>query len=366
MAGLTSTEFVRVGDRILDYGDYSGPGGARMLLRDNALEIAYLEVARGGILRRGLPLRTARAALVTNVAADHLGDYGVNTVEDLAIAKFAVHRTLGKNGVLVLNADDAYVVAQTKNTELENGVRICWFSLDAENTNIVLARKNHQPCGWLAGAELIFFDGTIAQPVIDITDIPITMGGLARYNVENALGAVCLSRAMGLSDQAIHAGLSNFKNNASDNPGRCNEFAVNGARVFVDFAHNLHSVSALVSTLKNIPAKRVFILLSHAGDRSDNDMQAVTKALFALKPDYIFPAEIEHYLRGRELGEVSQITRDECMKNGLPPEQIICVPTPTSGAQNIMQRLRSGDMALMLVLSEREKVFALLDEFQVS
>ncbi|MBL4891989.1 MAG: hypothetical protein JKX91_09235, partial [Rhizobiaceae bacterium] len=114
VAGLTSTDFVRVGDTILDHGDYSGPGGARMLLRDDRLEIAYLEVARGGILRRGLPVRQAVAALVTNVAADHLGEYGVNTVKDLAIAKFAVHRTLAHNGVLVLNADDKYVVAQAK------------------------------------------------------------------------------------------------------------------------------------------------------------------------------------------------------------------------------------------------------------
>ena len=49
---------------------------------------------RGGILRRGLPLRRARAAVVTNVAADHLGQFGINTVAELAAAKFAVYRAL--------------------------------------------------------------------------------------------------------------------------------------------------------------------------------------------------------------------------------------------------------------------------------
>ena len=47
VAGVTSTDFVRVGEDILDEGDYSGPGGARMLLRDHRTEIAFLEVARG-------------------------------------------------------------------------------------------------------------------------------------------------------------------------------------------------------------------------------------------------------------------------------------------------------------------------------
>jgi len=61
-SGVTSTDFVRVGDEILEQGDFSGPGGARLLLRDPRLQVAFLEVARGGILRRGLPLRRARRA----------------------------------------------------------------------------------------------------------------------------------------------------------------------------------------------------------------------------------------------------------------------------------------------------------------
>ena len=116
ISGLTSTDFVGVGDDILDRGDYSGPGGARLLLRDKRLDVGFLEVARGGILRRGLPTRQAQVAVVTNVAADHLGQYGVNTVEELARAKFAVHRSLARDGVLVLNADDSYVVAEAAQT----------------------------------------------------------------------------------------------------------------------------------------------------------------------------------------------------------------------------------------------------------
>ncbi len=153
--GSTSTDYVKLGDEVLDYGDYSGPGGARMLLRDKRLEIAFLETARGGILRRGLPLFQARAALVTNIAADHLGQYGVNTVEALAQAKFAVARAVSKDGVLVLNADDPLVVINGETFDKTK----CWFSLDPANIKIAGARENGWPCCWFDDGILRYFDG---------------------------------------------------------------------------------------------------------------------------------------------------------------------------------------------------------------
>ncbi len=84
--GLCSSDWVRVGDDILEAGDFSGPGGARAALRDRRVEIAVLEVARGGLMRRGLAVARADAALITNVADDHLGDFGVHDVAALADA----------------------------------------------------------------------------------------------------------------------------------------------------------------------------------------------------------------------------------------------------------------------------------------
>ena len=62
MAGTTSTDRVEVGGEVLERGDFSGPGGARALLRDRRVEVAILETARGGLLRRGLAVDRADAA----------------------------------------------------------------------------------------------------------------------------------------------------------------------------------------------------------------------------------------------------------------------------------------------------------------
>ena len=356
VAGLTSTEFVRVGDDILDRGDYSGPGGARMLLRDTRLQIACLEVARGGILRRGLPTRAATAATVTNVANDHLGQYGVNTVPDLAKAKFAVFRTLAPGGVLALNADDDFVRAEAEETD----ANIWWFSLDPENHLIKDARANGQSCAYLSKGALVFFDGATERVVIQVADVPITMGGVARYNILNALSAMCLSLAMGIPEEAIRIGLSQFKPDAKDNPGRCNEFSYNGARVFVDFAHNPHSISAVCAALSALPAKRRFILLSHAGDRSDQDIADVTATALSFDPDIVVAAELEGYLRGRELGEIPALIEKTTKEKGLPEDRLWRATSPVHAARMILDELKPGDLALLLVLSERDQVLEML------
>ncbi|MFA3916682.1 Mur ligase family protein [Ruegeria hyattellae] len=357
IAGLTSTDFVRVGDDILDRGDYSGPGGARMLLRDTRLEVAILEVARGGILRRGLPTRRARVAVVTNVANDHLGQYGVNTVPDLAQAKFAVRRTLSEGGVLVLNADDPFVVAEADRAD----ATIWWFSLDSNAPQITEARAQGAPCAYLLDSKMVFFDGQAEHSVTSVRDVPITMNGAASYNVSNALAALCVGRAMDLADGSICSGLSGFKPDAKDNPGRCNEFACNGARVFVDFAHNPHSIAAVCDAMSAIPAKRRFIMLSHAGDRSDQDINDVTQTALQFNPDVVVAVEMESYLRGRELGEIPALIRSAAIDAGLTSDSVLYAGSPTEAARVILDQLKPNDLALLLVLSERDAVFDLLE-----
>ena len=66
-------------------GDYSGPVGARTILRNREVDAAVLETARGGILRRGLAVERADVAVVTNVSRDHFGEYGIDDVEALVV-----------------------------------------------------------------------------------------------------------------------------------------------------------------------------------------------------------------------------------------------------------------------------------------
>jgi UDP-N-acetylmuramyl tripeptide synthase len=360
IAGVTSTDFIKVGDTIIDDGDYSGPGGARLLLRDKRTEIAFLEVARGGLLRRGLPVQSANVALVTNVAGDHLGQYGINTVEEIATVKSMVSKAVQKGndfskGTLVLNADDALLVTESKKLN----VPICWFSENENNPLIVKALSQNHPCVFVQRNKLVY--SHIEQEVIaTITDIPMTVNGTAKHNIQNALGVIGLTKALGISSDAILLGLINFGSNATDNPGRGNIYEVNGVTVIVDFAHNSHSMQALVTMASNIQAKAKHVMFSHAGDRSDKDILDVANAVRKLKPSTYVLAEINKYLRGREPDEISSLVRDHLLANGILEKDIILTSDPIEGTKRIMDRAVSGDLVLLFVLDEREKVQDLL------
>lgn len=354
--GLASANFVRIGDTVFDREIPSAADCAKVLLRDERLEIAYLELDRNDIVPSGLPVPQAQAALVTNIAADRLGGYGIMTVGDLATAKLSVHRSLNHDGVLVLNADDKYVVAQAEQVPS----KICWFSLNPKSTKIVQARSHAHTCAWFDGTSLIFFDGKEETAIVNVSDVPITMNGNALHNVRNALAALCLSKALGLGDEAIELGLSGFNNDYRNNPGRCNEFEINGARVFIDFADNQHSVAAVSQALRSVRAARVFVMISHMGDRSDGEIRSITEEALKIDPDMVVAAELEEHLHGREHGEVSAVAMDVCANKGLSLDDIMLATSPANGVAYILRKLQPGDMAMLFVLSEREKIFELL------
>ena len=239
--GITSTDYIRMGDVILDRGDYSGPGGARTLLRDARSQAVVLEVARGGMLRRGLGVEHADAALVTNVAADHLGEYGINSVDDMTDAKFIIRRALGSNAALILNADDQNCVKRSHDLDQ----KIIWITRDPAKPMLLEHLSAGGSAWWQDGDWLMRSGSSGNAAVVRVDDIPITMKGAAGHNISNALGAAALCRVMGVSDQAIRVGLGDFRGDPDDNPGRGNWFEKNGVQILVDFAHNEHGMKAI-------------------------------------------------------------------------------------------------------------------------
>ena len=356
-AGVTSTDFIKVGDDIIDTGDYSGPGGARMLLRDKRTEMAFLEVARGGILRRGIPIESVDAALITNVASDHLGQYGINTVEELAETKFVISKGLDNSATLVVNADNALVVKQAKRLNKN----LCWYSTSEENPLIQEQILKGNSAVFIKNSTLYYHDKGTFHTVSTLSDIPMTMNGAAAHNVQNALGVVGLCMVLKIPLEAIREGLKSFGSSAADNPGRGNIYKIKGATVIVDFAHNEHSMRAVVSTAKQLGGKHKIAMFSHAGDRSDKEIQDLTQAVTELDADTYIISEVECYLRGRELGDIPAIVTAQLSQSGVAPDHIQTVKTPLEGTKLAVNMLTAGDLVLLFVLTDREQVHEYLE-----
>lgn len=363
-AGLTSTDFIRLGDEIIEEGDYSGSGGARRLLRHPGVELAVLEVARGGLLRRGLGVERADTALITNVAADHLGEYGINSVTDLIEAKFIVRRALGRKAPLILNADDLGIASHARG--LDN--TIWWFSLDAIHPLIQANIDQGIGACWLQDGVLFSNAGRGSlpgevRPMITVNEIPASHGGRVGHNVQNAMGAVLVSLALGVPDSAIGAGLAAFRGDENDNPGRGNWFEHHGVRIIVDFAHNEHGLQALARTVNAMGAERVAIMLGQAGDRSDELIRGLTQAGCSMQPDRLLVCELPGYERGRDLAEVPELIRREALACGVPAANIEIFSGPALAARDALGWARTGDVLVFLALTQREEILKMVHEF---
>ena len=210
--GVSSTDWIAVDDDILDRGDWSGPGGARSVLRDRRVSMAILETARGGLLRRGLGVAHADAALITNIAEDHLGEFGVMDLDELAEVKWIVTSVLGDNGTAVLNAEDEKLASRG----LAARFRVTWFSLDPELPLVREAARLKQTVVVLRDRHLVLIENGQEIPILETGEIPLAMDGAARHNIANALGAIGLASALGLPREAMAEGLR--ETGPEDNP----------------------------------------------------------------------------------------------------------------------------------------------------
>jgi len=358
-AGSTSTDAIRVGGDVVEEGDWAGPGGARRVLRDRRVQVAILETARGGILRRGLAVRRATACLVTNVAADHLGEFGIRSVADVAQAKLVVARALDPaRGLLILNADDASLVAAADGL----AVRRCYISAEAENPIVRSHRSTGGMAAVLAGGELRLCDGTGATLVTTVDRVPLTLGGLARYNVRNALGVIAMARTIGISPEAIASGLAGFHPTREDNPGRLNIFDLGGVTAIVDFAHNPHGMAALGDLAAAMPARRRLLLIGQAGDRDDDSIRELARAGWALRPDAVVIKEMVKYLRGREPGEIPELITGALRAAGAPADVLHRTESELAGVRLALAWARPGDLLLLTTHESRDEVLALLED----
>jgi UDP-N-acetylmuramyl tripeptide synthase len=396
VVGMCCTDSVIVGGELISRGDWAGPGGARMVLRDRRVEVAVLETARGGILRRGLAIERATAAIVTNVAEDHFGEFGIHDLAALAEAKLVVGRALGGDGLLVLNADDPVLVSAASRVR----VPLCWFSLD--RTNPVL--ESHIRAGgaavWVEEGEIRADKAVRTDPkglprrrvaaggsqgrlgrrtakaeetdellrsplsIAQVADVPITLGGAATHNVANALGVVALALGLGVDPAVIGRGLTRFKGSSSENPGRLNLFELGGATAVADFAHNPHGMDALVRMANALPSRRRLLVLGQAGDRDDSAIDDLTRSAWAFRPDRIILKEMEPYRRGRPVGEVTGLMRAEFVRLGARPDSITGAPSEFAALLDALRWAERGDLLLLPLHAERERGLELLERLQ--
>ncbi len=357
------TDGVFLDEEPLASGDYSGPAGARQVLREARAHAAILETARGGILRRGIAASRARVALVTNVSADHFGEYGIDDLEGLADVKLSVAGLVPPDGLLVLNADDPVLLARAGMLAARFGraLPLGWFALDWDHPTLIEHRARGGATAGVDGGRLrMSLDGT-SSDLGAVATLPLTVGGSAAYNVANLLGAALAAAALGIRPGLIAAVFSRFGTDPTDNPGRLMRFEIGGVGLIVDYAHNPEGLRGLLTVARHLGARhgRLGLLLGHAGNRQDADLVAVARVAAAFAPDLIVVKEDEAHLRGRAPGEIPAIIRRALIESGMPAESIPLATNELEAVRIALEWARPGDVLALPVHSSAARAAVL-------
>jgi cyanophycin synthetase len=302
--GMTTTDGIYVRGHLIAEGDMSGPYSAQVVLRDPLVDCAVLETARGGILRSGLGYKTADVGVVLNVQPDHLGLQNIRDLDELAKVKAVVAEAVREGGTTVLNADDPMCVGMTEYCR----EHVVFFSLRSTNP-VVLDHvdKGHTAVVCEQGY-IAVFRGDKLLPVARIEDIPLTLKGLAEFNVQNALAATAAAWALGVDVDEIRRALLSFLPSSAQTPGRLNLTSIAGVDYLLDYAHNPHAYKGLVELVRKMGERRRTIVFDVVGDRRDEDIAEVC-GLVAPVFDRAILYEAKD-LRGRAPGELMELQED--------------------------------------------------------
>jgi cyanophycin synthetase len=350
--GWSNTDGIYVDGVLVEAGDYSGPSGAGRVLAHPEVQFAVTETARGGILLKGIGLAYNDVSVVTNVSADHLGLHGIDTVDQLAEVKGVVPWITKKTGWAVLNADDPRVLAMRAVTRAQPWI----FTRDPDSPAIrdVLSHGGRATTvmdGWLT----VLQPGAELDPMIEISEVPMTLAGLSRFNVENALAAASAALAAGLDRTAVIDGLRSFLPDVEHNPGRMNIFTLDGFTVVMDLAHNEAGLEALLEVLQGLvaPGGRVLLGLGVVGDRTDELITNLAE-IGAKGADVVVIGHKQHYLRGRTTEELDELMRAGAARVGV--ETLPSYPTELESLQALARLAGPGDVVGLMCHAERTAV----------
>lgn len=343
--GWCSTTGVQIGEHVITEGDWSGPAGARAVLRDPRVQAAVLETARGGILRRGLATRHADVAVITNLQADHFGEYGIGSLEDLGAVKAVTALALGATGTVVLNAEDPTLVAMAPRL----GVSVAWFALDA-------AAISRVPRDVPTRGACVVHDGVVewrdtrgTERLALVADVPIAFGGAAPHMLANACAAVAAAMGLGIPLEAIRTALRTFGAHTSDNPGRLTVYRLpGGVTALVDYAHNPAGVATLGPVVARLGGTRKLIVLGQAGNRDDDAVRGLVRAAMATGPyDRVIVKDLPMHLKGRRPGEMTGLITDELARMGVPSTAVSVAGTERAAVEEALAWGRAGDLLVL-------------------
>ncbi len=343
--GLTTTDGVYIDGQRTVEGDMTGPVATRMVLADPKIDMAVLEVARGGLLRAGMGVPFVNVGAVLNVKSDHLGMKGIDTLEQLAEVKRIVVEVA--RDCAVLNADDDNVIRMSAHTDAKH---LCYVTVNPQHTVVrEHIRAGGRACALEAGVNgqmITLYDKGRHIPLMWTHLIPATLEGRAMHNVQNAMFAAAMAFSMDIKLDAIRQGLRTFDSTFFQAPGRMNVWDEHPFKVIFDYAHNAHAVGVMADLAGRLDVRgRRIVVVAGPGDRRDEDIRDIALAVAGRFDHYI--CRRDDGLRGRASDEVPKMIAAVLREQGVPDSAITLIPDEQEAIDAALRMGQLGDLLLV-------------------
>ncbi len=352
----TTTDGVYRDDELVEAGDYSGFSGAAKALAQPGIDLAVLETARGGILLRGMGTDHNDVAVVTNVTEDHLDQYGIRTLDQLAEVKASITRITRPQGWDVLNADDPRVLAMRRQAAGQPWL----FSLDADHPAIrTTLAEGGRAISVLDGALVVMTSRQQVHRLLQVVDVSVTLAGISSHNLRNAMAAAAAALGAGIPEGAVVDGLRAFVLDSEHNPGRANLFEVDRRVVVIDYAHNEDGMRGLIEICQGLRARygHIFLAFGSAGDRTNAILHRLGYTA-ARGPDRVAIAELHRYLRGRDPQELVHRLQAGLADGGKPQAPVF--RNELEALEWMLNASAPNDVIAVTALGQRSEVFQYL------
>ena len=342
--GLTTTDGVYIDGQRTVEGDMTGPVSARMVLADPQIDFAVLETARGGLVRAGMGVAEVDVGAVLNVASDHLGLKGIDTLEQLAEVKRIVVEAATE--CAVLNADDPNVLKMSAYTDAKV---LCYVTMNPSHPLVrEHVRAGGRACALEQGVNghmITLYDKGSHIPLLWTHLIPATLEGRALHNVQNAMFAASMAFSMGIKLDAIRHGLRTFDTTFFQAPGRMNVFNEHPFKVIMDYAHNAHAVGMMADLAQRLDASRRIVVVAGPGDRRDEDLREIAQVVAGKFDHYV--VRRDDSLRGRDGDEVPRIIARALQAAGVGADAISVIPDEQEAVDAALRMGQAGDLVLV-------------------
>ena len=281
-------------------------------------EAAVVEMGMRGLGQIAQLTRIAHPTIgvVTNVGETHMEILG--SIDNIALAKSELPQALPARGIAILNGDDERVRKMADVTRAQ----VVLFGIDSDGLDV--RAKDITKCAGGTSFVCVTADG----------EKEMTVPAFGRHNVQNALAAIAVGRALGMTLDDIAEGLASFVPSGM-------RFAVQavGDYTFINDAYNAspRSTAGAIDNLADITDGRKIVVFGdmlELGDITEEAHRGIGKKAAEKGVDAIFT-----------YGSLARLAADEAKACGVGTA--VACDSHEEIAEHLRAYLAAGDTVLV-------------------